>query len=153
MRIAHSIFALRFLLCNKKKHVIIAACHGRCSICAHPRVEEIDASLFRIGTLHGETVRGFVGRYQSPKETQSIRSYHRTPWSNEYSNSSRGATGGKDSPALRELRTCVEQMGKRQERDLDYEIASKVSEVTCDFDPGEIARLKMLAESGGLVVQ
>jgi hypothetical protein len=55
---------------------------------------------------------------------------HLTPWSNEYWELIRGATGGKDTPTVRELRTCLEQMGKmfwaiseREERDLDYEIA------------------------------
>jgi hypothetical protein len=47
----------------------------------------------------------------------------------------RDATGGKESPAARELRTCLEQMGKMVQttprartEDLELQIAQKISE-------------------------
>ena len=39
------------------------------------------------------------------------------------------------------------QSATRSEADLDVMIAQRVSEATIGFDPGEIARLKVLAES------
>jgi hypothetical protein len=65
----------------------------------------------------------------------------------------RDATGGRDTPALRELRTFLEQMSKmvqttrqRREEDLDVAIAQKISEATLGFDPAEIDRLKALLQ-------
>jgi hypothetical protein len=63
-------------------------------------------------------------------------------------------TTAKDTPALRELRACLEQMGKMvkttprvREEDLELQIAQKISEATLGFDPEEIARLKALVET------
>jgi hypothetical protein len=70
----------------------------------------------------------------------------------------RNATGGKDTPALRELRICLEQMSKmvkttpqQREEDLELAIARKISEATLNFDPEEIARLKSVVETANRI--
>jgi hypothetical protein len=136
---------------------------GRCSICVHAKQEDINASLASLGTR--PTAREFAVSLSALARHK--RHLHAKPSGTPEDILGRierlvkEATGGKtDSAALRELRTCLQLIGaqlhgtpQRREEDLELAIAQKVSEATLGFNPEEIARLKILVERAGLLVQ
>lgn len=132
----------------------------RCTICHHAQVDEINAALTRVGSR--PAARQFqVSRAALDRHKKHLRGKVAfTPDALVERMLGLLRTAGKDTPALRELRTCLEQMGKmvkitpeRREENLELAIAQKIGEATLNFDPEEIARLKMLVERAGLLVQ
>jgi uncharacterized membrane protein YccC len=130
---------------------------GRCSICVHAKQEDINASLASLGTR--PTAREFAVSLSALARHK--RHLHAKP-----SGTPEDILGRierlvkEDSAALRELRTCLQLIGaqlhgtpQRREEDLELAIAQKVSEATLGFNPEEIARLKILVERAGLLVQ
>jgi hypothetical protein len=127
----------------------------RCTICYHAQIEEINAALTRDGSR--PTARQFqISRAALDRHRKHIPRGKVTSTPDALVERMLGLlrTAAKDTPALRELRTCLEQMGKmvkttpqRREEDLELAIAQKISEATLGFDPEEIARLKALVET------
>jgi hypothetical protein len=129
---------------------------GRCSICHHPQHDEINAAIMREGLR--STARQFqVSRAALDRHKKHVRGkVATTPDAlvDRMLSLLGDATGGRETPSVRELRSCLEQMGKmvkttpqRREEDLELAIAQKISEATLNFDPEEIARLKALVET------
>ncbi len=124
---------------------------GRCSVCHHSQHDEINAAITRQGLR--ATARQFqVSSSALDRHKKHIRGkVASTPDALVERMLGLLRTAAKDTPALRELRACLEQMGKmvqttpqRREEDLELQIAQKISEATLGFDPEEIARLKAL---------
>jgi hypothetical protein len=127
---------------------------GRCSICHHPQHEEINAAFARDGIR--STARQFqVSSSALDRHKKHVRGkVASTPDALVERMLGLLRTATKDTPALRELRACLEQIGKmvkttpeRREEDLELAIATKIGEATLGFDPEEIARLKALVET------
>jgi hypothetical protein len=126
----------------------------RCTICYHAQIEEINAALTRDGSR--PTARQFqISRAALDRHKKHIRGkVESTPDGLIERMLGLLRTTAKDTPALRELRACLEQMGKmvkttpeRREENLELAIATKIGEATLGFDPEEIARLKALVET------
>jgi hypothetical protein len=131
---------------------------GRCKICSDTRVAEIDAALAKIGTR--KTARQFtislpaLDRHKRHSAEKQL-SVARTP---EDVLSTLGqlltdALRGKDASTREKVNSCIRALGKmleqgasvrKQERNLDLEIAQLVSDATLGFDPQEIGRLRAL---------
>jgi hypothetical protein len=126
----------------------------RCTICYHAQVEDINAAVSRDGSR--PTARQFqISRAALDRHKKHIPRGRAASTPDVLVERMlgllRNATGDKDTPTLRELRGCLEQMGKvvkttprAREEDLELQIAQKISEATLGFDPDEIARLKAL---------
>jgi hypothetical protein len=126
----------------------------RCTICYHAQVAEINAALSRDGSR--PTARQFqISRAALDRHKKHIRGkVASTPDALVERMLGLLRITAKDTPALRELRACLEQMGnmvkttpQRREEDLELAIAQKISEATLGFDPEEISRLKALLET------
>jgi hypothetical protein len=127
----------------------------RCTICYHAQVEEINAAFTRDGSR--PTARQFqISRAALDRHRKHIPHGKVASTPDALIERMLGLlrTTAKGTPALRKLRTCLEQMGKmvkttpeRREENLELAIATKIGEATLGFDPDEIARLKALVET------